>query len=91
MSYPPHELSLRIRLEPDKVRDVIVAAFEASGANLKSAAARLGVEERTIHRYVVALKLQRTLEAIRVRARREGWLKSARWPEKATPDGNRGP
>ncbi len=77
--YRPIPLGADVQFAPAKATETILEAFRAAGANLKAAAENLGVTERTLHRYVDTLGIARQLEAIRERARREGWLKSARW------------
>ncbi len=81
MSYHPLLLGVQVQLEPAKATTIILEMFRKSGANVCIAAERLGVTERTLHRYIMRLGIKSKIGTIRERASLEGWLKSARWPD----------
>jgi hypothetical protein len=71
-------LSRIIDDDPKKASSQILAAYRLAGAELKKAAAVLGVAERTLHRYCDRLGLRPELEKLTVTAEREGWLSAKR-------------
>lgn len=84
MSYQPTDIGPVVSQKPDEATEQILKAFRSEGANAVLAAKRLGVSTRGFHRYVEQLGIKRQVDAMRARARKEGWLKSGRWPKKAS-------
>ena len=73
MPYHLTELGLLVLSAPDRASERIMKAFRESGANIRKAASRLGVTERTLHRHIEKLGLSKQIESMRDRAHKEGW------------------
>jgi hypothetical protein len=73
-------LSARIDLDPKSAKEEILAAYRIAGASLTAAAAVLGLQRRTLYRYVVRLELEDALKQMTGKAQREGWLNKNRKP-----------
>jgi hypothetical protein len=82
VTYRATDLGSQVALHPTEASAIILKAYRDAGANLRAAAEILGTSERSVHRYVERLRLTAQINALRARARHEGWLKSGRWPEK---------
>jgi len=78
--YRLFELSSDVQYHPEIATATILKAYRASGANLTRTAETLKVSARTLHRYVDKLDLQGKLSDLRDVARRDGWLRTDRWP-----------
>jgi hypothetical protein len=83
MSYHDTQLGLRIRLEPGPATETIMAALRAEGVNVRAAAKRLNVTERSLHRYLVKLGLSKRVDELRSKAQDEGWLRHGGWDSDA--------
>jgi transcriptional regulator with GAF, ATPase, and Fis domain len=81
VSYHPTALGLTVLGDPALATEQILVALRKEGANIRAAASRLGVTERTLHRHILKLGIKKRVESLRAKAIKEGWLKSARWPD----------
>lgn len=79
MSYHPTDLGLRVLLEPGPATETILGALRAEGVNIRAAAKRLGVTERSLHRYLVKLKIAKRVDEMRDEAKDGGWLRHDGW------------
>jgi hypothetical protein len=82
MPYHPTNFGTFVIEKPDEATEKILRTFRAEGANAVLTAESLGISTRNFHRYVESLGIKRQIDAMRRRARKEGWLKSGRWPGK---------
>ena len=73
MSFKETEMSLEVRANPERATGKIIKAYRKTGANLQAAALLLGTTERTIHRWVIRLKLTDELRRLKAAALKEGW------------------
>lgn len=71
--YRETELSLIVRLRPNEAARRIIKAYNASKCNLVETAKQLEVASRTLSRWIDVLDLSSRLDAIKARAKEEGW------------------
>lgn len=84
MPYRLTELGLLVLSKPEDAKKKILKAFKQNGANLPHAAKALGISLSSLNRHVENLGIKKEVDAIRDKARKDGWIQSDRWPEKAS-------
>ena len=73
MSFKETEMSLEVRANPERAKRRIIMEYRKTGANLNDVATRMETTERTIHRWVIRLKLTDELRRLKAAALKEGW------------------
>jgi hypothetical protein len=59
--------------EPAKARDAIIAAFKRAQCNREVTAKLLKISKRSLSRYIELLEMSAKLDALEVKAIRDGW------------------
>lgn len=87
-----NELGMLVDFHPKEASEKILAAFVAAKANRAACAKALVVSRETLWRWVKKLGLEKSIERVEKKARREGWRLDERksggdGPKKRTKSG----